>query len=366
MNPEQRKIYNEIVNSIDNQDGSIYLIDAVAGTGKTFLLNALLAYVKLKDIIYFASATSGLAASLLHGQTIHRTYGIPVPLKDSHGRRKDCKINSNSYQAKKLRQAGLHVVDEALSCHNSILNMVYDIWWNESKCVKVVCGDPFQILPIIRNGTRADQINATIWYSKFKHLLKKRTLRTNMRMRNFVSQDNDFIVAFSKYLLQLRTGNIPALSNEVYQVLGLDKSYPDIIPIPPKIISDSLNALIDHAYPDFENSIHLSSSAKYFADHILMSPTHETNNYLNMTLFNRMRPQNIDHDDTVLAMSEDILSSDSNVYMPLCNLNTSAQIQNGTRFILIAHDRVRLTGRILTGPMEGEIIHFPRIRSYSK
>ncbi len=93
----------------------------------------------------------------------------------------------------------------------------------------------------------------------------------------------------------------------------------------------------------------------------MISPTHDTNNYLNMMLFNRLRPKDLNNDDSILAFSDDLLADDSNidvfsleylnqivlpnfpnhsiplkngaVYMSLVNLNADAHIQNGTRFL---------------------------------
>ena len=53
-------------------------------------------------------------------------------------------------------------------------------------------------------------------------------------------------------------------------------------------------------------------------------------------------------------------------YMSLVNLNSQANVQNGTRFRLISHTQCQLTGRILTGPMAGQVIHIPRIRQTTK
>jgi len=41
--PDQRSVYNEIVSSALNRDGKCFFIDAPGGTGKTFVLNLILA-----------------------------------------------------------------------------------------------------------------------------------------------------------------------------------------------------------------------------------------------------------------------------------------------------------------------------------
>lgn len=62
---EQKIAYNEILASIDSSLGQIYFLDAPGGTGKTFVINLLLAKVRSQKRI--ALASSGIAATLLEG-----------------------------------------------------------------------------------------------------------------------------------------------------------------------------------------------------------------------------------------------------------------------------------------------------------
>jgi hypothetical protein len=59
LSPEQKLIYEEILRCIQNKHGGIFFIDAPGGTGKTFLLNLLLAKVRKDDNIALAVASSG-------------------------------------------------------------------------------------------------------------------------------------------------------------------------------------------------------------------------------------------------------------------------------------------------------------------
>ena len=45
-----RIVYNKILQSGNNEDGKLLFLDAPAGTGKTFLINLLLAKVKIWQI----------------------------------------------------------------------------------------------------------------------------------------------------------------------------------------------------------------------------------------------------------------------------------------------------------------------------
>jgi DNA helicase HerA-like ATPase len=53
-------------------------VDGSSGTGKTYLYRVLLAMLRSQDKIAVATATSGVAASLIpRGRTIHSRFNIP-------------------------------------------------------------------------------------------------------------------------------------------------------------------------------------------------------------------------------------------------------------------------------------------------
>ena len=65
LNDEQRIVYNKILQSINNEDVKLFFLDALAGTGKTLLINVLLAKMKMANKEHIAVASSGIAATLL-------------------------------------------------------------------------------------------------------------------------------------------------------------------------------------------------------------------------------------------------------------------------------------------------------------
>ena len=65
LNDEQRIVYNKIFQSINNEDGKFFFLDAPAGTGNTFLINLLLAKMKMANKEDIAVASSVIAATLL-------------------------------------------------------------------------------------------------------------------------------------------------------------------------------------------------------------------------------------------------------------------------------------------------------------
>ena len=68
----QKHAYDTILQRIVSQSGGFLFLDALGGTGKTFLINLLLANVRSLRKIALAVASSGMAATLLNGgRTAH-------------------------------------------------------------------------------------------------------------------------------------------------------------------------------------------------------------------------------------------------------------------------------------------------------
>jgi hypothetical protein len=62
--------------------GELLFLDAPGGTGKTFMLNILLAKLPMQRIIPLAVASSGIAATLLqNGKTAHSAFKLPLELQ---------------------------------------------------------------------------------------------------------------------------------------------------------------------------------------------------------------------------------------------------------------------------------------------
>lgn len=74
---DQKHAYNTIIQQMESGRGGIYFLDAPGGTGKTFLLNLILATVRSKSEIALAVASSGIAATLFSGgRTAHSTFKL--------------------------------------------------------------------------------------------------------------------------------------------------------------------------------------------------------------------------------------------------------------------------------------------------
>ena len=88
----------------------IFFVDGPGGTRKTFLFRTILATLGKAGHIAIATATSGIAATLLPGgRTAHSRFKIPLTPDAST----TCSINKQSDLAELIRRATIIIWDEA-------------------------------------------------------------------------------------------------------------------------------------------------------------------------------------------------------------------------------------------------------------
>ncbi len=115
LHQEQKTAYENIVQAIQYNKGGILFLDAAGGTGKTFIINLLLAKVHYNKQISLAVASSGSAATLLTGgRTAHSTFKLPIQI---HTDEPTCDISKGTGTAKLLQQCCFIVWDECTMAH---------------------------------------------------------------------------------------------------------------------------------------------------------------------------------------------------------------------------------------------------------
>jgi hypothetical protein len=187
LTPDQRAAYMTITGMLTSKQGGVIFLDAPGGTGKTFLLNLLLAFVRKDKLIALAVASSGIAATLLAGgRTAHSAFKLPLNL--AHVDTATCNISKDVGQAHVLKECKLIVWDEVTMSHCNALHALdktlQDLRGNTSLMggvIVVLSGDFRQTLPIITRGTPADEIKACLKNSYLWPLVTKFCLTTNMR-----------------------------------------------------------------------------------------------------------------------------------------------------------------------------------------
>ncbi|XP_028086421.1 uncharacterized protein LOC114287309 [Camellia sinensis] len=203
LSSEQKVAFEKILNRVFSGKQGCFFIDGPGGTGKTFLYKALLAAIRSKNYIALATATSGVAASVLPGgRMAYSRFKIPIDV-DTY---KSCNIGKQTGLANLLRTAKLIIWVEAPMAKKqnieALNDMLKDI--NESELlfggkVVVLGGDFRQIPPVIPKGTKYDSIDASLVNSELWKSIEKIKLTENMRARHDPS--------FSNYLLRIGNGS---------------------------------------------------------------------------------------------------------------------------------------------------------------
>jgi len=186
LNNEQRAAYDEILSSIDSNDGGLFFVDGPGGTGKTFLYRALLAKVRSQNKIAVATATSGIDASIMPGgRTAHSRFKIPLTI-ESGGY---CSFTKQSGTSTLLRTASLIIWDEVSmtkkqaveALDNSMRNIMDRPDLSFGGKTVVFGGDFRQVLPVVRKGSRAWIVDASLRRSYLWGYMRHLKLVHNMR-----------------------------------------------------------------------------------------------------------------------------------------------------------------------------------------
>ena len=93
LNPDQRTIFDQAINAVNDRRQKLIFVYGHGGTGKTFVWRAIISTFRSEGKIVLAVASSGIAALLLpSGQTAHSKFKIPLDLSDESM----CNIKKNA------------------------------------------------------------------------------------------------------------------------------------------------------------------------------------------------------------------------------------------------------------------------------
>lgn len=133
--------------------GRNVFLTGAAGSGKTYVLNQYIEYLRDNDVDVAVTASTGIAATHLQGMTIHSWSGIGI--KDHLTEKELDKLADNKRVANHYQDAKVLIIDEISMLHPYQLDMVDTI---AKKILRndepfgdlqvVLCGDFFQLPPV--------------------------------------------------------------------------------------------------------------------------------------------------------------------------------------------------------------------------
>jgi hypothetical protein len=193
-NPEQLAFFNEVKACIDEERGGFFGLDAPAGTGKSFVINLILAYTRKDNGIAIACAMSGIASLILRlGTTYHKRWHPPKRLTG----RDTCAIPLDSTEALIIRQSKVIAIDEVsmmerelLDCTDTFLRQLMNTDEPFGGKLLVLIFDLRQLPPVVIHGNRPKIAAKSIKHSRVWQHIQIRHLTKNMRIARLSAHRN--------------------------------------------------------------------------------------------------------------------------------------------------------------------------------
>jgi ATP-dependent DNA helicase PIF1 len=149
-------------------EGHNVLLTGPAGSGKTYVLNEFIRRAKKEGKYVAVTATTGLAATHLGGNTIHAWSGIGIS-DQLH-----TQFEENLLKGRRdiIEATDVLIIDEISMLHDYRLDMVDEVARRVRKDDRpfggiqvILCGDFFQLPPVNRNEGRQGSfvVNAEVW-----------------------------------------------------------------------------------------------------------------------------------------------------------------------------------------------------------
>lgn len=193
------------------KSGKNIFLTGSAGTGKTYVLNQYVKYLKERKIPVSITASTGIAATHLEGTTIHAWSGIGI--KNSLSNRNLQDLRKKKYLKKNIDKSKVLIIDEISMLHKKQLDMVNQVlqYFRETEeafggIQLVLCGDFFQLPPI----GDYNEINR----DKFS-FMSQSWLDANLNICYLTDQYRQTDNTLHQILNEIRTGNISQNSKDI-------------------------------------------------------------------------------------------------------------------------------------------------------
>ena len=394
LNEDQKNAFHKIVQRVEQNEPGFFFVAGYGGTGKTYLWNRIVGYLRGKNKIVLTVASSGVAALLLPGgRTAHSRFKIPCEVEDDM----ICDVSRGTMLSELIELTSLVIWDEALMANRKCFEALDRTFCDIEKVknpeianipfggkVVVLGGDLRQILPVVEDGSKQDVIAATIIASRLWSHVEVLSLKQNMRLlcspEDPIQQQQ--VAAFNKWILDIGENKIPTLAKE-----GEDEG--SWITIPQEFLvspaENRLAAIVKAIYPDFHARY---KDPIYLVQRAILAPTneltHSVNDYMVPLVPGREKEyfssdtiakSTAQHEAYDLLYPIEFLNSINGNNFPqhrivlkqgipimlLRNLNQRAGLCNGTRLIVTSIGEWTIEAKIMNGSHANQSFAIPRI-----
>jgi len=140
------------------------------GSGKTYVLNQYIDYLKKNNVPVAITASTGVAATYINGRTIHSWSGLGI--KEDLSDKTLKKLVRKRYLSRRIRRAKVLIIDEISMLHSHQFDLVDRICRETRGNIKpfgglqvVVSGDFFQLPPVQKRITQDSKfmVESYVW-----------------------------------------------------------------------------------------------------------------------------------------------------------------------------------------------------------
>jgi len=375
LNADQRVAFDALCEAVTSGAGGVFFLEGFGGTGKTFLINLVLAKIRADGGIALSTASSEIAATLLDGgTTAHSRFKIPIDIQ----RDSTCNIPAQSHLAELLCETQLVFWDEAPMQHRYTFEAVNRTLKDIRKDLRpfggvvfCFCGDFRQILPVVPRGTRGQIVSACIKCSPLWDEVRRLSLNINMRLLSPIMSPHD-------------RQRQEEFANRILAV-GEGRDGDGVVQWPLEgIIPDNTSQSLANAiYPTLANRNGPLPSSQHLAERAILAARNDTVDNLNVQLLASMPGEAlisysadriVDQEDAEDYASE-YLNTINLSSLPLHllklkvgaavillrNLSPSTGMCNGTRLRVVQISQRVIECEILAGKHAGNMVFIPRI-----
>ena len=354
----------------------MFFLDGFDDTGKTFLINLMLAKIRSDGDIALATISSGIAATLLDGDTTaHSRFKIPIDIESDS----TCNIPAQSHLAELIREIKLVFWNETPMQHRhtfETIDCIFKDIHNDPRSFEgvVFCfyEDFRQILPIVPRETRGQIVSASLKHSSFWHHIQHLPLTINIRLFSPQISPEERLrqEEFANRILTIEEGRgtinetiqwplngiIPdntsqSLTKAIYPTLtDPNASLPTAQHLAERAILAARNDTIDNLNEQLLASMNDEFFTSYNADKMMDDKNAKTytTEYLNTVNLSNLPPHKLK------------LKIDASVIL-LRNLSPSIELCNGTRLRVVHINQRIVEYEIFEDKYAGNMVMIPRI-----